>query len=365
MVTSTKKLTLPEIELTRGLAILAVVLIHITGYPLRVFEPGTAGYIFYTLINRGMQFAVPLFLLISALVLAFQMANKQEVNWLSFYQKRWNRAVVPFIIWTTLYLLVRIFVIGDVPYYTIKQGLLWYIFGKGFYHLYFLSVVIQLYFLFPLFHKLWKTLKPSFLTTLLIFASLQVAFYWANKLYIYQIFPYTGSLVFSYIFPIGLGLWLGYNTDRWTIWWKSLRPYLILTALLAGGFYINRYMAALNGVRISTFYIQMAWALYVAALGAGVIFLTKQLSLRDGKVALFLSGAFNLIGKLSYGIYLIHPFILLQWQKFFAVQKPLLVHLYVWIGFCAVVTLSGLVTYLLERTFLARYLFGITRKGVG
>lgn len=362
MATSAKKLMLNEIELTRGLAILAVVLIHITGYPLRVFEPGSAGYIFYTLLNRGMQFAVPLFLLISALVLAFQMANKQEVNWLNFYQKRWNRAVVPFIVWTTLYLLLRILVIGDIPYYTVKQGLLWYVFGKGFYHLYFLSVVIQLYVLFPLLHKLWRTLKPSFFMVLLIFAFLQVAFYWANKLYIYQIFPYTGSLVFSYIFPIGLGLWLGYNTECWTAWWKKYRFCLAAAVILAGWFYINRYLAALNGVRISTFYIQMAWALYVAALGACVIFLTRALVSREGKTALFLSSFLDITGKLSYGIYLIHPFILLVWQKFFAVQKPLLVHLYVWFGFCTVVVISGMATYLLERTFLAKLLFGINCK---
>ncbi|PHJ37116.1 hypothetical protein P378_18175 [Desulforamulus profundi] len=71
MMSAENKQSLGEIEITRGIAILAVLLIHITGLPLRVLEPGSASFLFYTLINRGMQFAVPLFLMISALVLAY------------------------------------------------------------------------------------------------------------------------------------------------------------------------------------------------------------------------------------------------------------------------------------------------------
>lgn len=356
------KQPLGEIEITRGMAILAVLLIHITGLPIRVLEPDSSSYLFYTLINRGMQFAVPLFLMISALVLAYGTGLGKEIPWGKFYLKRWQRAVVPFLVWTTLYLALRFFILQDIHYVTLKQGILWYGFGKGFFHLYFLSVVIQFYLLFPVIHKLWRRYKPNFIAALFIFGTAQVAFYWVNKLYIYQHFSYPGSLVFSYIFPIGMGLWMGYNTECWLAWWKKYRVFILTAALAAGIFYINRHFAILDKVKISTFYFQMAWALYVTALGICMIFLAKWLGGKADAISSSLSRRFIKVGQLSYGVYLIHPFFLLVWQKLVVPEGTPAVHLSVWGGFVVILGLSCFTTYLLERTRLAKPLFGVTPK---
>ncbi|MCL5289894.1 MAG: acyltransferase [Bacillota bacterium] len=357
-----KTQSLGEIEVTRGIAILAVLLIHITGLPVRLLEPDSASYLFYTLINRGMQFAVPLFLMISALVLAYGTGLDKEVNRPSFYRKRWQRAVAPFLVWTTLYLALRLFILRDIPYVSLKQGLLWYGFGKGFFHLYFLSVLIQFYLLFPLIHKFWKTFKPNFPAAVFLFGAAQVAFYWLNKLYIYQHFSYPGSLIFSYSLPIGMGLWMGYNAGCWTAWWKKYRVLFITVAVAAGVFYINRHFAILDKVKISTFYFQMAWALYVTALGICMVFLAKWLAAKTDGLSSSLSGMFLQAGQFSYGIYLIHPLFLLVWQKIFVPEGTLAVHLSVWGGFVVILGLSCFATYLLERTFLAKPLFGVTPK---
>lgn len=358
------KQSLGEIEITRGIAILAVLLIHITGLPLRVLEPGSASFLFYTLINRGMQFAVPLFLMISALVLAYGTGLGEKINWSKVYRKRWQRVVVPFLVWTTLYLALRFFIIRDIPYISLKQGLLWYGFGKGFFHLYFLSVVIQFYLLFPVIHKFWRTFKPNFITAILLFGSVQVVFYWLNKLYIYQHFSYTGSLIFSYSSPIGIGLWMGYNNGHWAAWWKKYRAFFIAVAVAAGVFYINRYLASLDGVRISTFYFQMAWALYVSTLGICMIFLARHLAAKEGTIGSFLPGVFSKAGQYSYGSYLVHPFFLLVWQKIYIPKESPGLDLSVWGGFLVILGLSCVTTYLLERTFLARLLFGVPPKGI-
>ncbi|WP_333871604.1 acyltransferase [Desulforamulus putei] len=361
-MSAVNKQSLEEIEITRGMAILAVLFIHITGLPVRALEPGISSYIFYTLVNRGMQFAVPLFLMISALVLAYRTGLAAEINLPEFYRKRWRRAVVPFLVWTTLYLALRFLILHDIPYISLKQGLLWYGFGKGFFHLYFLSVVIQFYLLFPVIHKWWRTCRPGFITAVLLFGTAQAAFYWVNRLYIYQHFNYTGSLVFSYIFPIGIGLWMGYNTGYWVPWWKKYRTVFVALAAAAGIFYLNRHFAILDKVKISTFYFQMAWTLYVTALGICVIFLARWLAARQGSPGALLAGFFFKTGQFSYGIYLIHPFFLLVWQKIFVAESTTAMHLSVWGGFFIILGLSCLTTYFLERTVLARPLFGVTPK---
>ncbi|CCO07627.1 acyltransferase [Desulforamulus hydrothermalis] len=351
----TDKPSLAAVEITRGMAILAVLLIHISGLPLRLLAPGSGEHFFYTLLNRGMQFAVPLFLMISALVLAYR-SGQADLCLAEFYRRRWRRAVLPFMVWTTLYLALRFWVLHDIPYFSLKQGLLWYIFGKGFFHLYFLSVVIQFYLLFPLLHRWWRAWQPGFLTVLLLFGAGQVAFYWLNRLYLYQHFTYTGSLLFSYWLPIGCGLWLGYNTAGWDAWWRRRRLYCLVLAAAAGAFYLNRHFAILAGVKISTFYYQMAWALYVTALGTAVIFLARRLAAGGPAV-----GFFGWLGRYSYGIYLIHPFYLLMWQKLVVPHSPAALHLAVAGGLAAVTVLSWLTTRLLERTALAGLLYGVNQ----
>lgn len=355
---SKNKGNLKEIQITRGIAILAVVLIHITSIPLEVLPVGTASHIFYTSINRALQFAVPLFLIVSALVLAYGLGIDGSKKWRDFYRKRWSRVVVPFVVWTTLYLSL-LYLTGQIskpP--TLKELLLWYGFGKGFYHLYFLSVVSQFYLVFPFFHFYWHRHRPSLLKTILIFAALQVAFYWVNKIYLYPHFPYTASLLPSYIFPIGVGLWLGYNVAAWNNLWTRYRVLIGTLAILAGILYVQQYLAVLAGQRINTFYFQMDWLLYATAGGICIIFLSRLLPRGACVTEMILSK----IGELSFGIYLVHPFFLMLWRRVFSPVTANEAHLFTCLGLVIILALSGLVTQGLERTILAKPLYGIIRK---
>lgn len=349
-------MNLKEIQITRGIAILAVILIHITSVPLEVLPVGTSNHLLYTAINRALQFAVPVFLMVSALVLAYGLADKIG-DWRGFYRKRWARVVVPFMIWTTLYLSL-LFITGQarkLP--SIKELILWYGFGKGFYHLYFLSVVIQFYLIFPFIHVFWQRHRPSLFQSILIFGSLQVAFYWLNKLYLYDYFPYSASLILSYMFPIGFGLWLGYNVSAWSNLWARYRVIFITVAILAGSYYVNQYLAVVAGQRINTFYFQMAWLLYATAMGICFIFLARILQ----RAALRISTILDKIGGLSFGIYLVHPFFLVLWQRVLSPVEANDVHLFTILGFVIILVLSSLVTYYLERTILARPLYGVRK----
>ncbi|MEG6523102.1 acyltransferase [Desulfotomaculum sp. 1211_IL3151] len=349
---------LKEIQSTRGIAILAVVLIHITSIPLEVLPAGVPSHTVYTGINRALQFAVPLFLMVSALVLAYGIGTDGAIKWRDFYRKRWIRVVVPFMVWTTLYLSLLFITghVGKVP--TLKELLLWYGFGKGFYHLYFLSVVIQFYLVFPFLHVFWYRYRPSLVNTIIILATLQVAFYWINRMYLYPHFPYTASLLPSYIFPIGVGLWLGYNVSAWNHLWTRYRVLIGIFAILSGSFYVQQYLAVLAGHRINTFYFQMVWLLYATTIGICIIFLSRLLQ----QGACGKSAIIGKIGELSFGIYLVHPFFLMLWQRVFSPVTANEVHLFTCLGLVIILTLSGLVTYGLERTILAKPLYGIIRR---
>lgn len=357
MPVAAKRQWLGEIEISRGLAILAVLLIHITGLPVREFPPGSPAYLFYVLINRGCQFAVPLFLMISALVLAHRCGGEQ-LDRRAFYLSRGRQVVVPYLVWTTIALGFRFLVLGETVPRSVNPWAFWYLCGKGYFHLYFLVIIIQFYLLFPLLQSAWRRCRPGFGTALAVFAAAQVAFYWLNRLCIYEHFPYPGSILFSYIFPIGIGFWLGGNVPRWAAWWRACRWGIAAAAALAGAVYIRLSLLSLSGQAINTFAFQTAWQIYVTALGILVIFLSRRL-LRSttAEAALRLRGL-RAVSRDSFGIYLMHPFILFFWQKLIHPTAPLGLHLSVWAGLLFILGGSMAGVWLAQRLSLGAVLFG-------
>lgn len=100
----------------------------------------------------------------------------------------------------------------DAGNLTLGRFLGWYLTGKGWFHLYFLAVLIQFYAVFPLIYRAWRALsgRPGGLGFGLAFAlllGLQAAFFWLDRAYVRPHYPY--STVLNYVIPLGLGLWLG------------------------------------------------------------------------------------------------------------------------------------------------------------
>ncbi|MCX7708285.1 MAG: acyltransferase [Clostridia bacterium] len=159
---------LREFDFIRAVAALSVIAIHVTG--IYVYS-SRAAYAW----NQAMRYAVPLFIILSGFLLAYSEVGKKNLSYSEFIQKRFKKIVIPYLIWTTIYVLFNLRghykeAFSDIYQFggSFMKNIL---FGTGDLHLYFVIIILQMYLLYPLLKMLlarWEgaTLLFSFAITL-------------------------------------------------------------------------------------------------------------------------------------------------------------------------------------------------------
>jgi peptidoglycan/LPS O-acetylase OafA/YrhL len=138
-----------EINLLRAFAILAMISIHVSAY----FKEMSAINILATVymsIQTFSQFAVPLFVGISGFVLYNRYPGKIDLK--KFYKKRLLSIVPPYIVFSTFYLGVTTIVaiaLSKPVNLQVSHILYQYLTGSCFYFLWFIILIIQFYLLYP------------------------------------------------------------------------------------------------------------------------------------------------------------------------------------------------------------------------
>lgn len=358
MNNSTSHTWLGEIEIMRGIAIIAVVMIHLTGLPVRTFPAGSLSHTLYAVLNSFVQFAVPAFIFISALVLAYGARKRGVIDWKQFYLKRWWQVVVPYLVWTVIYVVYRVVTTSSGLYevQSVKYWAFWLVFGKAYYHLYYLSIIIQFYVFFPVLFWFLQRIRWNLFILLPVALAAQVAIYWGNRLYFYHVFPYARPFIW-YLFVILIGMWVGGNYERFL---STIRKHRTVTgavtlgALLCGTGYIQMSVANYRGIPIDTFVYQMLWYFYVTAFSIVLLELSRSLGRVNSRINDFL----RLAGSLSFGIYLIHPLLLAEWRRLVVFSDPVMFNIALWTSFVLVLALSTWLVRWLGKTRWNRVLFG-------
>ncbi|NOU95332.1 acyltransferase family protein [Paenibacillus sp. LMG 31456] len=145
-----KQAKIEEIQYMRGFAFLAVVLQHAIGHYAYLPEASLQDGVMLAVLLIAAKFAVPLFIFITGLVLFYNYRG--DIPYGAFVWKRCKDIVLPYVVWSIVYALV--FRGAPVPFWTeTKQIFLYIITGTASYHTWYVAMVIQLYFLFPLIQK--------------------------------------------------------------------------------------------------------------------------------------------------------------------------------------------------------------------
>lgn len=161
----------------KGLAISAVVIIHVVNNLYRVFPVHGSAWNMLVGIDQLSRYCVPLFVFLSG----FALAKKYEVEkfeWKSFLTKRLWKLLPLYLIWTMVY-----FLGGRINSNLLDLGSfgLWLkiiVSGTGYYHLYFVPMIIQAYLLFPFIYSLVKKYpRMTFGLSLLLQLGLYILFY--------------------------------------------------------------------------------------------------------------------------------------------------------------------------------------------
>ena len=219
LVIKKSKPRLPAIEYIRGISMLGVIAIHVGSQYLM---NTSANIHLIALFEVASRFSVPIFFFISAFGLFYNMDPEKPLKYGSFMKRRAKTVIIPYIVWSVLYLAHDgIFYQVGFPGIASLGSLL--LFGNAKYQLYFLVILIWFYILLPLWVYMVRRIGLKGLAILLI---IQIIFdYWSSfsvsfNTWVYSltdpllraVFMYRLNYwVMHYVFIFVLGGWLAWH----------------------------------------------------------------------------------------------------------------------------------------------------------
>jgi surface polysaccharide O-acyltransferase-like enzyme len=299
MDNSKKSTYLFSIDALRVIAILAVVLIHVTTKTLATLHLDITLAPFSLFLNQAARFAVPLFFLISGFVL--ELNYKERLPYGTFFKKRASRIILPFIFWSIIY---GLYLSGfNFPKLLTIHFLILLVQGLAAYHLYFIPTLILFYLIFPVLHKGIPLLKnPIVLSSLLIIQGI-LLFY---DYYIQQLtLEYDIRIAILSYSMFVLGMVASHFKDKIFLFVKKyMLPISVLLVLLLGFIYFHVTDITLKNQTSRYIYNQYSPLNYIYTVVFSVFFYYLL------EKTQFLKKYFILMSRLSFFVFFVHVLVL-------------------------------------------------------
>ncbi|HAF99255.1 acyltransferase [Paenibacillus sp. FSL K6-1566] len=321
-----KRAKLTEIDLVRGFAMMGVLMVHATSFAT-VQMRGDDFFGLYNFLNIFSKVGTTTFIFLSSFVLFYNYYHRpfRGKDLARFYRNRLMYILVPYFIFSVLFFTVAWYHRGGVTDVSAMLDSFWpkLATGKSYTHLYFIFINIQFYLLFPLVLLLLKRFRGFAAICVLVGIVLQWIFYLGNDAWWHVTNRNSWSLSFlSYYF---LGAWMGIHYERVKSWltdakhaarpllrrfgWAALWTTWIASALVHIGL---RYNQRLHGIEVHPLVYDAFWNVHT--LTTALVMMQTALRL-GGKRSLLVRG-FRRIGVYSFGIYLVHPLVLLVYRDY-------------------------------------------------
>ena len=301
-------------DLAKGIGILAVIVLHLSNRSARTFHMEySKSWWALKWTNLFVNFCVPLFLFISAVLLARSVARQERPNWGRFAWRRGKAVLFPLLLWSAIYWGVKAkFSVGESrlrdPAFWSDTGarLFDLLFGKAEFHLYFLSVLAQLCILFPLLVFLMRSKRINLWLALLIALLVQTIVVLIQK----QVgFKFPASTAFWYMSTVLPGVWVGLNWQRWPevrTWAWPIGAVLAISGFSMLGYQSHQSLlkqpANGNWINISTWTYALGMCFLILSLVT--IWGDRVTRPNPGRSAL------RTLGEMSLQLYLIHPLVM-------------------------------------------------------
>jgi peptidoglycan/LPS O-acetylase OafA/YrhL len=306
-----KKSKLLELDIVRAIAILAVLTIHGTSEATVELPVGSISQAVYLAINKLSNFAVPLFIFLSGVVLFYRYiddwSGKQAVT---FYLKRVKQILFPYLIWSAFYYLYNQWIFYREQFHWNTAEFLdllpW---ADASYHLYFMVIIVQFYVLFPLLVtlcRMWSGFRKG-----LFFLGLAVqgAFYSYNHWV--EPINHMPSLCVTYFSLFTLGGYVGMHYDACIAWiTRHIRWVLPLSAALGLSFVGLFLLEGRTSIRLDNTWYEVLFNVYPMFAACSFIWIGRKLL----QLSPALSKGLLSLGAVSFGIYLMHPAVLTYWR---------------------------------------------------
>jgi Uncharacterized protein conserved in bacteria len=282
-------------DVIRALAIVAVVLIHVSATIIYRSDVNSYIYKIAIIINQLSRFSVPAFILISGIGLT--LSNKKELGYFAFVGRRFSRIVPQYMIWCLIYIYLTT---KNFEIYSVVHDM---VYGKVFYHFYYVPLIIEFYLIYPFLYRVigkkWGILISFLLTVgILIYSHYYVM---SNDM---QWFLERKNLL-DWIFYFSFGAFIGENLDPFLEKVKKYRR--IIYFLLFISIYVM-IQEAFGSIRIgrdieyATTFLRPTIFLY------SILFILSVFCIQ-WKENIFMKWV-SYVAKNSYSIYLSHAIIL-------------------------------------------------------
>ena len=150
---------LPGADAVRVLAAFLVVVVHADHWP---YQPSGVDRLVWTGLDLLARVCVPLFVVLSGLLLAYRSRETESRS--DLLMRRLRRSLVPWLLWAPIYCLIGLFLTGEIAH-SARAVAEWWASGGG--HLYFLLLIPQLYVVFLIWPRrpsaAWMAVLPAVL----------------------------------------------------------------------------------------------------------------------------------------------------------------------------------------------------------
>jgi len=327
-----------EIGILRGIAMCAVVGIHTFSIGVANVTSGNSAWA-YLIFHSMLQFAVPCFIFISAILLSYTLHGK-PLQPKKFYSKKFTRVVIPYVLWTLFYIVFKL-IFKQLTFSDLASWQNWWLWlglGKAYTHLYYMSVILQLYLFTPILLSFTKLIqkvfkKFDFIAIVIISIGLQVGIYFLNRYFIHPYFKYQATMMIWYIYIILFGIWIGFNYERFK---EGIKKYALIVWGIFGVnaiIYIRYIICLKQSIKINTAWYQFNWFAY--ALFATLCLFWICLMLKEKNVHNKVVKAIEIVGDYSFGIYLMHPVLTFVLRKLIHISQPFILLIVILIGYVA------------------------------
>lgn len=310
-----------EIDLMRGIAILAVIIIHVSGHFTNIKHINGL-MVTMAILDFFAHIGVPLFVFISGFVLTLS-TNKKSFNTKIFYKKRLLRILPPYLFFSIAYILLSSVVLKPIGINLpdIQAVFLKLCTASSFSHLWFIALIVQLYLVFPLLRKFAQT-KFFTLATILFTVGVQIIWQISTQYLLFTvksdnvlqplIKSYLAGAFISYLGYFLLGMYFAKHNSNILGQLKKIKSYWLVVLMILLLSLISHYYFTL--LDLNNDFYNLSWeSLTLVRFLNPFLFITTffffyKVCLK--KVPKIITKTLTLFSKYSFGIYLTHHGIL-------------------------------------------------------